>query len=448
MSEEIADSTLEELQAAPGKGSADGLGVVWISPAGSVRTTALSLRDELFVGRGDDCDIVLDGPLVSRRHARLLRNGSFFFVQDLDSRNGVRLNGAAVKRAPLVAGSVLRLGSWLGVVRPFASSGAPHFGELGHGLFGGPELSSALRWVEVAAAADLAVVLEGETGTGKELFARALHERTRPHAPFLAVNCAVFQPATAAAELFGYRRGAFTGAVDAHGGLVRAAHGGTLFLDEIADLSLETQAQLLRAVEQGEVIPLGESRATRVDVRFIAATQRPLCQCVAEGRFRADLQARLEGLRIELPPLRRRAGDVPLLFLHVLRAHSSRPPETDARALEWLALREWPLNVRELVALARRALAAYPNTATLSLEQLTALVSAPDRSRAVEDRDALRLPRRRRVDGRAFRPETLAAFRAALERNAGSVAKAAAELEITRQRAYRLLRHCSKPPSV
>jgi transcriptional regulator of acetoin/glycerol metabolism len=448
LEEEVADPTLEELAASPKSGSAEVLGVVWISPSGAVRTTALSARDELVVGRGEECDIVLEGPLVSRRHARLLRNSSFWFIQDLDSRNGVRLNGAPVTRAPLVAGSVLRLGSWLGVVRPFAPSGAPTFGVLGHGLFGGPELASALKWVDIAAAADMPVVLEGETGTGKELFARAIHDRTRKDGPFLAVNCAVLQPATAAAELFGYRRGAFTGAVESYGGLVRAAHGGTLLLDELADLSLEVQAQLLRAIEQGEVIPLGESRATRVNVRFIAATQRPLAQWVAEGRFRADLQARLEGLRIELPPLRRRTGDVPLLFLNLLSAYSPCPPQPEVPALEWLALREWPLNVRELVALARRTLAAYPQASHLSLEQLTALVTDPQARPPTEGIDSSRPPRRPRVDGRAFRPETVASLRAALERNSGSVAKAAAELEISRQRAYRILRHSAKPPSV
>jgi transcriptional regulator with PAS, ATPase and Fis domain len=367
-------------------------------------------------------------------------------VEDLDSRNGVRLDGARTKRGPLSEGTVLRVGSWTGVVRPFAQSGPPRFGALGHGLFGGPELVRALHWVGIAAATDVPVVLEGETGTGKELFARAIHDGTQRSGRFLGVNCAVFQPATAAAALFGYQRGAFTGAVDSHAGLVRAAEGGTLFLDEVADLSLEVQAQLLRAIEQGEVIPLGGSRPLRIDVRFIAATQRPLARWVSEGRFRADLHARLEGLRVELPPLRRRFGDAPLLFLHLLRTHSPNPPRLEAPAIEWLALRDWPLNVRELVVLARRIVAAYPDAADLSVQQLRDVCSdLPGEPATGDDTKPVRV-RLRRADSRVFGPETVAAFRAAFERNSGSVAKAAAELAISRQRAYRILRVCSKPP--
>jgi transcriptional regulator of acetoin/glycerol metabolism len=442
---ENTDTTLEEAPGGAAKGEADGLGVVWISPTGAIRITPLKSRDQLVVGRGADCDTVLEGPLVSRRHACLSRSLSAWFVEDLDSRNGVRLNGARTKRGPLPEGAVLRVGSWIGVVRPFAQSGPPRFGVLGHGLFGGPELVRALHWVGIAAASVVPVVLEGETGTGKELFAKAIHDGSQRSGRFLGVNCAVFQPATAAAELFGYQRGAFTGAVDSHAGLVRAAEGGTLFLDEVADLSLEVQAQLLRAIE-GELIPLGSSRPLRIDVRFIAATQRPLARWVSEGRFRADLHARLEGLRVQLPPLRQRFGDAPLLFLHLLQAHSPNPPRLDAPAIEWLALRDWPLNVRELVVLARRVVAAYPDATELSVQQLRDVCSDLPAEPATGDVTKLVRPRLRRADSRVFGPETLAAFRAALERNSGSVAKAAAELEISRQRAYRILRCCSKPP--
>lgn len=443
---EDTDTTLEEAPFGAANGETDLLGIVWISPSGSIRATPLKTRDEFVVGRSADCDTVLEGPLVSRRHARLSRSMSSWFVEDLDSRNGVRLNGARMKRGPLPEGTVLRLGSWVGVVRPFAQSGPPRFGALGHGLFGGPELVSALHWVGIAAATDVPVVLEGETGTGKELFARAIHDGSQRSGQFLGVNCAVFQPATAAAELFGYQRGAFTGAVDSHAGLVRAAEGGTLFLDEIADLSLDVQAQLLRAIEQGEVIPLGGSRPLRINVRFIAATQRPLARWVSAGRFRADLRARLEGLRVELPPLRQRFGDAPLLFLHLLRTHSPNPPRLDAPGLEWLALRDWPLNVRELVVLARRIIAAYPEATDLSVQQLRGMCSDLPSDRATGDDTKAARSRRRRADSRVFGPETLAAFRAALERNSGSVAKAAAELEISRQRGYRILRCCLKPP--
>ncbi len=198
---EVTDSTLEEFQLRAGTTEDRVLGVVWISPAQTVQVTPLDARKKLVVGRGDDCDIVLEGPSVSRRHACLLRNSSFWFVKDLGSRNGVRLNGAPTNLGPLVEGTILRLGSWIGVVR--ALDEPMSFGMLGRGLFGGPELARAMRWVEVAAPTDMPVVLEGETGTGKELVARAVHDGSGRDGPFLAVNCAVFQPATAGAESSG-----------------------------------------------------------------------------------------------------------------------------------------------------------------------------------------------------------------------------------------------------
>jgi transcriptional regulator with PAS, ATPase and Fis domain len=220
-----------------------------------------------------------------------------------------------------------------------------------------------------------------------------------------------------------------------------------LFLDEVAGLPLEVQAQLLRAIEQREVISLGASRAAAVDVRFVAATQRPLAQWVSEGRFRADLRARLEGFRVELPPLRQRLGDAPLLFLHLLGCHSPRSPRPEARVLEWLALQQWPLNVREIVLLVRKILATYPEATELTLEQVMAVLSVASAYHPAGDPKPAPSAPRRRVDKRAFRPETVEAFRAALERTSGNVALAAAELEISRQRAYRILRRCSTPPT-
>ena len=442
------DGTDTAIEAAPAGVAKEqhALEISWLSADGGLTETKLSGRNSLLVGRGADCDVVLEGSLVSRRHARLSHTAGAWRLQDLASRNGSFLNGAPATHDTLTPGSVLRLGSWIGVVRPAAPAGTARFAPLGDDLLGGPELAHALRWVTVAAGADIPVVLEGETGTGKELFARAIHRRSGRRGPLLAVNCAVLQPATAAAELFGYRRGAFTGAVDGHSGLVRAANGGTLFLDEIADLSLDVQAQLLRVVEQRELTPLGESRAIPVDVRFVVATQRPLADWVSLGRLRADLRARLEGIRIELPPLRRRWGDAPLLFLHLLAAHSANPPQPDARVLEWLALRDWPLNVRELVALVRRVLATYPSCRELTLDQIAALsADAAPRIEGAESTSPAR-SRRPRNDRRAFGPEALAALRVALERNSGSVTRAAAELAISRQRAYRMLKSSAKRP--
>jgi two-component system response regulator FlrC len=442
---EVEVEAVTQVEVAPLKTSCDslGLGVAWVSSTGESATTLLSSRRRtLVVGRGDGCDVVLKGDLVSRRHAGLSNEGEHWLVRDLGSRNGVWLDGRAAKCAALRTGSVLRIGSWVGVVRPLRTHGVPFFRHMGDGLYGGPEIADTLALVDRVSSSHIAVVLEGETGTGKELFGRAVHRRSRRAGPFLATNCAVYQPSTAAVELFGHRKGAFTGATEAHNGLLRAARGGTLLLDEIVDLAPDVQAQLLRAIERREILPMGESHPVTVDVRFVAATQKPLSEAVAAGRLRADLRARLEGIRISIPPLRLRLGDAPHLMFQTLRDSMANPPEVEAPVLEWLCLYEWPLNVRELVALVHRIVAVYPDAVSLSLKQLSCLL--PDVTGRVEEPPEV--PRRRRVDSRAFSPEMMTAFGHALERHSGNVAKAAAELEITRQRAYRMLKIRSKAP--
>ncbi|MGH7163519.1 MAG: sigma-54 interaction domain-containing protein, partial [Planctomycetota bacterium] len=197
------------------------------------------------------------------------------------------------------------------------------------------------------------VLVEGESGTGKELVARALHRRSpRGDGPFVAVNCAALSAGLLESELFGHEKGAFTGAVAARVGRYEAAHGGTLFLDEIGEMDLGLQSKLLRAVEEREIVRVGSNEAVPVDVRLIAATNRPLKARVADGGFRADLFYRLNVLRIRVPPLRERAGDVPLLvevFLDELSREHGRPrPAVEADVVHRLATLPWPGNVREL----------------------------------------------------------------------------------------------------
>jgi DNA-binding NtrC family response regulator len=440
------DSTIEESDGSADNVKAVRIAVVWVRSDGNTLTTWLSGRDELTLGRDADCDVTLDAALISRRHACLRRTGGAWFIEDLDSRNGLSLNGQSIKQAVLRTGDVIRIGAFVGLVLAFGRGEEPIYELLDDDLFGGPDLRNLLRELELAAKGDLPVVLEGQTGTGKEQAARAIHRRSGRKGAFLAINCAVYQPATAAAELFGYRKGAFTGADRANLGLVRAAEGGTLLLDEITDLSLDVQGQLLRAIENRELIPLGESQPVSVNVRFLAATQEPLSAAVAAGRFRADLRARLEGLRSAMPPLVARRGDVPFLFLHLLRKYSSPdPPAPDARVLERLCLYDWPLNVREMVTLVKRLVSTYPETNTLSLSQVVdqfpeLVKSGPRSAREVDGQDSAPTERRRRADPRAFQPEEVSALRAALERHQGNVASAAAELGISRQRAYRMLK--------
>jgi len=222
-----------------------------------------------------------------------------------------------------------------------------------------PVFESVIRSAQIVAATEATTLITGETGTGKELMARALHEGSRRAGkPFVAINCSAIPEALAESEFFGHRKGAFTGAMEERAGHVRAADGGTLFLDEVGELPLSLQAKLLRFLESGEVQPVGESHSRRVDVRVVAATHRDLSTLVAEGRFRSDLYYRLQVVPIELPPLRERQGDINWLlerFIADFATRQSLPlPRLTVAAREVLMRHRWPGNVRELRNLAER----------------------------------------------------------------------------------------------
>ena len=226
------------------------------------------------------------------------------------------------------------------------------------------------------------VLILGETGTGKELVARALHARSpRAGRPFVVANAAAFTDGLLASELFGHARGAFTGAVARHRGLFEAADGGTLFLDEVAEMPAGVQACVLRAIEHGEVRPLGAERERRVDVRVIAATNADLSEMLAAGRFRHDLYRRLSVLRVVVPPLRARRSDVPLLARHFLARHAipGGPRGLTDAALEALSFEPWPGNVREIGSVIVRA-AAHGTSPLIDAEGVKAAL-AEDRPR-------------------------------------------------------------------
>jgi DNA-binding NtrC family response regulator len=298
-------------------------------------------------------------------------------ITDLGSMNGTSVDGRPVSNAPIDEGSVLRIGDWVGVVLRLAGEHeGPVFREIIPGYFGGPRTLAAVEPLRKAAASDLSVIIEGETGTGKEGVARAAHLWSGRKGPFIAVNCAALPETLAEGELFGYRKGAFTSADRANPGFFQAANGGTLFLDEVSDLSAAIQPKLLRVLEQREVTPLGETRPVPLDVRVVVATQTPLPTLVEEKRFRADLMARLDDLRIRLPPLRSRVEEVPYLFARLLAAKASArgAPSVDAAVVERLCCHRWPLNIRELTKLANRVLALHGDEKTLKRSHLAALM--------------------------------------------------------------------------
>lgn len=283
-----------------------------------------------------------------------------------------------------------------------------------------------------AAGCGAPVFLAGETGTGKELVATAIHRASRRGGmPFVGINCGAIPPSLMQSELFGYERGAFTGANQRKLGRVEMAHGGTLFLDEVADLPMESQASLLRFLEEGRIQRLGGHESIRVDARIVSATHADLWRAVDEGRFRADLYHRLRVIELRIPPLRERGNDIVLLAQHALRRHAgevtSRPKGFTACALRAMQAYSWPGNVRELINRVREAMVmaegCYISARDLQLGD------------ADGDQEVVTIDLARREGERA-------AIERALARNAHRVGQAADELGISRVTLYRLmLRH-------
>jgi two-component system response regulator AtoC len=213
-----------------------------------------------------------------------------------------------------------------------------------------------LGLIERVAPSDIPVLIQGETGTGKELVARALHRQSpRATHPFVAINCSAVSESLLESELFGHERGAFTGAVERKPGLLEIADHGVLFLDEVGDVSAGVQVKLLRAIETGEFLRVGGTRPVKTDVRIVSATHKELRKAVGDGTYREDLYHRLNGVTIKLPPLRDRAGDVKLLATHFLSQYSAGKKSFSARCLEVLQSYSWPGNVRELLMVVQRA---------------------------------------------------------------------------------------------
>jgi transcriptional regulator with GAF, ATPase, and Fis domain len=237
-----------------------------------------------------------------------------------------------------------------------------------------PEFLQVVRTAHLVARTDVTLLISGESGTGKELVARRVHrESRRADGPLVTVNCAALPDGLVESELFGHRKGAFTGAACDQRGRFQAAQGGTLFLDEIGELPLSAQAKLLRFLESGECQVVGSAMPQKVDVRVIAATNRDLAALVREGRFREDLYYRLNVVPLELPPLRARSGDVVRLLDHLTRKlaaeHDLIPPRYSRPAMEVLSRHPWPGNVRELRNFCERMVILLPDT-TLQPENL------------------------------------------------------------------------------
>jgi transcriptional regulator of acetoin/glycerol metabolism len=295
--------------------------VLYSSDPALVGTPRVLGDEALVVGRAGP-GLALADPRISRAHASLELRGGAPFVRDLGSRNGTFRNGERVDETRLANEDVLRIGDHILVVQALGGDDVRRAVEAPpvlESLIGDGRAMRALREDVVRAApGDVPVLLLGETGTGKELVASEVHRLSGRTGKFVPVNCAAIPEHLAEGELFGYVRGAFTGAVSDSVGLFGAADGGTLLLDEIGEMPLLLQAKLLRALSTGEVRRVGETTARRLDVRVVAATNVDLVKAAADDRFRADLLARLAGHVVSVPPLRERREDVLLLAAHFL----------------------------------------------------------------------------------------------------------------------------------
>jgi DNA-binding NtrC family response regulator len=305
--------------------------------------------DSLIIGSSSSCELVLHDTTVSARHAEISVTRQGYVMRDLGSTNGLMLGSTRVFSAPLCDGMRLGLGQSVIQVRatgkrhslPLAAAGDFH-GLVSESL----KMRALVSTLETLAKSEVSVLVEGETGSGKEMVAAALHTASqRATGPFVVFDCGAVVPELVASELFGHEAGAYTGAARARAGLLEEADGGTLFLDEIAELPIALQPMLLRALEQKRSRKIGSNKEIGHDLRVVAATHRNLAEAVRAGEFREDLYYRLSAARIKVPPLRERKEDLPKLIDHFARelgaviAPEARIP---------LAAYDWPGNVREL----------------------------------------------------------------------------------------------------
>jgi DNA-binding NtrC family response regulator len=364
----------------------------------SYATYNLPASGTLTIGRGETNAVRVDDPLASRAHA-CLYFGEGMALEDLGSVNGTRIKDQPVprgERVPIRIGDTVQIGSTVLIVqrrtapvgdgRPETLPGAGITSE-NLGQPRGVAMQRVHALAERAAAGTINVLITGETGVGKEVLAETVHRASPRHdGPYVCLNCAALSETLLESELFGHERGAFTGAVQAKPGMMETAAGGTLFLDEVGELPMATQAKLLRVLETREVTRLGSVKPRRIDLRFIAATNRDLEAEVARGAFRQDLYFRFAGITLTIPPLRERPDEIrPLVETfsnQICRDLGRAPPIFPAPILMLLESYGWPGNVRELKNVVERAvlLSGGPiiGTEHLPMEKISrAMPSAP-----------------------------------------------------------------------
>ncbi len=322
--------------------------------------TTRAIEGSLVLGSHPDAGLSLGDTTVSRYHVELTARPDGVRVKDLESTNGTYLSGARISEVIVEDQATISVGKTtlrIGMVE--ADLGTPQEqATFGPAIGASKAMKQLFGILDRVSPSDSTVLLLGETGTGKEVLARAIHEKSkRAGRPFVVVDCGAVAPTLIESELFGHVRGSFTGAVSDRNGAFLEADGGTIFLDEIGELPLELQPKLLRVLEAGTVRRVGEDKHRRVDVRVVGATHRDLEEEVETGRFRRDLYYRLAVVLVNVPPLRDRLDDLPLLTQHFVKSMGRGEFELPRALMARFAAYHWPGNVRELRNLVERSLA-------------------------------------------------------------------------------------------
>lgn len=354
---------------APGANADAGLLLLYASEHTELPGGWLFEAPKAVIGRDPNADLFLPVQAVSRIHAEVAWDAGRWVIRDLESRNGILVDGHPVRSTVLESNAEVRIGdALLKYVDAGARCGAAYRidGQLVTGarrrvastdLVGGMQMDRIAAEIEKIAATPLSVMLLGESGTGKEVAARELHRKSGRQGQFQAINCAAIPATLLESELFGYRKGAFSGADRDKPGIIRMADGGTLLLDEIGDMPVEAQAKLLRVLQSREVFPLGATAPEHVDVRIVCATHRDLSRLIQSGKFREDLFARLNEYPLRLPPLRDRKEDLFLLSRTFLERYQRARLVLSYGFMLGLLHYDWPYNVRELEACIKRCCA-------------------------------------------------------------------------------------------
>ncbi len=402
-------------------------------------------KDSFTIGAGSQNDLIVPDPAASRRHCEIQQRVEGFLLRDLGSTNGTTVQGVRVCEVYLTQGVEFQVGTTRLVFCPlqetvsYPLSARESFGRLNG-------RSTAMRRVfhlaETYARTDAAVLIQGETGTGKELLADALHAHSpRSKKPFVVIDCGALAKGVIESELFGHAKGSFTGAGAERIGAFEHAHGGTVFLDEIGELELHLQPKLLRALEKKEVRRLGANTVRHVDVRIIAATNRNLEREVREGRFREDLYYRLSIVKIEMPPLRQRKDDIPLLVQCFLKEFTGSGEPTAwpdfERSMMLFRQHEWPGNARELRNVIE--MAVHGSAGRIDLGACLTLGRISEAEAGAEPAESSDMPfklaKNQLVDH--FEKDYIEKL---LERNGGNISRAAREAQIERAYLQRLVR--------